>query len=159
MRHADRVDETPGTPLPEPVVVLRTRSAATSSLSWALVPTLVAMLLLGLLDLVVLSIRVVGFGASVFLAPIAGGAEPIPGPDARTHVVGLAVAAAVGLVVAVGASTAWDRLERGSTTGPAAWPRTVRGLAAATIASTLATAVLLAWIDLSPGDLVALLAG
>jgi hypothetical protein len=156
------MDETSGASLPEPVVVLRTRSPSTSSLSWALVPTLVALVLLGLLDLLVLTLRVVGAGASVFFAPIAGGADPVAAPDAGTHLVALVAAAAVALVAAVGVSVAWDRAERRAGArrgGPAGWPRAARGLASAAVASSLGTAVLLAWLDLSPGDLVALVLG
>jgi hypothetical protein len=155
------VDETSGTSLPAPVVVRRSKSPATSSLSWALVPTLVALVLLGLLDLLVLTLQVVGAGASVLLAPLAGGSEPVATPDARTHLVALVGAAAVALVAAVALSVAWDRAERrtGHGRGAAAWPRAARGLASAAVASSLATAVLLAWIDLSPSDLVALVIG
>jgi Na+-transporting methylmalonyl-CoA/oxaloacetate decarboxylase gamma subunit len=155
------MDETSGASLPEPVVVLRTPSPATSSLSWALVPTMVVLLVLGLLDLLVLAVRVVGAGASAFLAPIAGGSEPLPAPDAGTHLVAFVVAATLALVAAVAVSTAWDRVERRTTArrGPAAWPRAARGLLSAAVASSLAAAVLLSWIDLTLGDLVALVIG
>lgn len=134
------VDETPDQTLPPPVVVRHRPAAICSSLSWALVPTLVVVLGLAALTLLTWSVDALGYGALVVLEPLAD--TPPSAPDGTRYLVVLLLAVALGPLLAVAGSAASDRRFPGA-------PAAARGLAVAAAASTVAAGIVVLGLGLA----------
>lgn len=126
------MDDGPDVTLPPPVVVARRARPEKSSLWWALLPTCLVLVGLGVLSALVLAVDTLGHGALLVLEPIADSA--VTAPDPARHVVVLVLAVASGLLGATGGSIMWDRRSP-------ATPARVRGLVVAAAASSLAAGV------------------
>lgn len=122
-----------------------------SALPWALVPTVLVVVLLAVLDLVALFVASVGYGASAFFAPALGGGGAAA-PSLAEHGWAFTVASVVAVVVAVAATALTMRVAARGDAPALRHPRLV-GLLAGGVASLVATAVLTLWLGLSPAFL------